>query len=298
MKLNPQEVDLFYNLMWSLQFFVNHNRQIIPKVKTITHYARLSIEEKYKIRDELYRNIEEILPHYLRENPQSLSQEMLNIVMQWQHYVTGTFYRERTLKKHAVFISQEDSKVYAVWGISNDFTDMFSSHRMPAMIRTVLLPFRGKIIYDGLYHLYKKPANYLSPEIIDYLKQIYLSAKQRGELIESLEISERTPPLVLSPGGNEKDKANHLGPSWEESLCQIETLTNQLGNFQQKRRECQLCTPAIAMIDSCVGFARALATNPDDTEFLYKKLKKIEKILINIVHVMNNDPPNQPMDSF
>jgi hypothetical protein len=56
MKLSMQEADLFFELMWALQFFVNQRLNILSSVETVTAYKELPTEEKLKVRDALYKN--------------------------------------------------------------------------------------------------------------------------------------------------------------------------------------------------------------------------------------------------
>ena len=57
----------------------------------------------------------------------------------------------RYLKKHAIFIG-EDSQVYGVLALQDSLEEMFYGRPLPIMVQAVLLPFRGKIIYDALTH--------------------------------------------------------------------------------------------------------------------------------------------------
>jgi hypothetical protein len=46
--------------------------------------------------------------------------------------------------------TEEGGRLYAATGISDALCDMFHSSRLPAVISAVLIPFEGKIIYDGM----------------------------------------------------------------------------------------------------------------------------------------------------
>ncbi|MCX6928397.1 MAG: plasmid pRiA4b ORF-3 family protein, partial [Verrucomicrobia bacterium] len=83
-------------------------------------------------------------------NPAKLSEEELGIVLSWRHLVTGRFIALRQLKKHMVLLACDaKSTAYGVTGLV-DPMERVIRNPLPAMIETVLLPFRGKIVYDGI----------------------------------------------------------------------------------------------------------------------------------------------------
>ena len=63
MKLSEQEVELFYELMWSLQFFVKQKLKLLRKIRTLQDYSDCSQQDKMKVRQTMYENIELIDTH-------------------------------------------------------------------------------------------------------------------------------------------------------------------------------------------------------------------------------------------
>ena len=98
MKLSKQDADLYFELMWSLQFFVNRKLGLLPNVPAVSNYRKLPQEEKMKVREALYEKPEQI-DEYVKENPDRFSAEKLEIVSKWKNFVRGDFYIERYLKK-------------------------------------------------------------------------------------------------------------------------------------------------------------------------------------------------------
>ncbi|MEA3337684.1 MAG: hypothetical protein U9R25_17440, partial [Chloroflexota bacterium] len=147
MKLSTQDADLFYGLMWSLLNYANLKLGIFPDIATGDEYNNLPPSQKLSVRDALYDNIE-LVDAYLEENPQELSQEEREIVRSWKKFVRGDFYIKRLLKKYAVFIGDEN--VYAVLALHDSFEDMLAFTRLPCYAKAVLLPFKNKIVYDGI----------------------------------------------------------------------------------------------------------------------------------------------------
>ena len=83
MKLSTQDADQFFELMWSLQEYVNLKLEILPDIDTMEEYKKLPRSQKLAVRDALYDNIE-LVDEYLKENPQDLSEEELEIVGGWK----------------------------------------------------------------------------------------------------------------------------------------------------------------------------------------------------------------------
>ena len=147
MKLTTQDADLFFRLMWSLQNFVNLKMAIIPDVMTVDEYEQLSSSEIIDVRDALYDNIE-LIDSYVKENHQNFSQEELEIVKSWKKYQRGDYFIERFLKKYAIFIDGE--KVYGVIALYESIEDVLPYVCLPFYAKGVLLPFKSKIVYDGM----------------------------------------------------------------------------------------------------------------------------------------------------
>jgi hypothetical protein len=102
MKLSPENAELFYRLMWQLQFSVNERLGIWPKTNTLGKYSTLPSEDKLKVREALFEH-PELIDAFVAANPGGLSRDELAIVEGWKHFVAGNFFIERFLKKGAGF---------------------------------------------------------------------------------------------------------------------------------------------------------------------------------------------------
>ena len=152
MKLPQKDADLFYKLMWGLQFFVNQQLKILPGILSLEDYIALPSQKKVDVRDHLWAKAS-IIDDYVSQNPNGLRADDLAIVRKWKGFISGTFQMFRYLKKHAIFISA-DSTVYAVLSLYDYFKDMFPGHPTPINVDAVLLPFKGHIVYDGMLKMF------------------------------------------------------------------------------------------------------------------------------------------------
>lgn len=185
MKLSQKDVALFYKLNPPLLFHVNQKMGVIRDTSTLGEFMKLPLEEKVEVRDALYENIE-LLDSFVKENPAGLSPEELEIVSSWRDFVRGTFYVFRYLKSHTIFLNSESPpKAYGVLGITDAFDEIFDGVA-PIMVETTLLPFKGRIIYDGFMQAYPL---LFGGGISRSMNESYREAKARFGVITSLPFS-------------------------------------------------------------------------------------------------------------
>jgi hypothetical protein len=191
MLLEPQDVKLFFRLHRSLMFFVNERLKVIPdKVGTPEEFAGLSPEFRLKVRDAL-NSKRDLIDSFVDENPARLSEDELDIVRSWRHLVAGRFYVFRELKKYTVFLATSDPAVaYGVVALSQPFEDLIGP-QLPVLTQTVLLPFKDKIVYDGLMTSYRIT---FGPGVRRSLNESFQEAKSRQGIVTSLPMSNQ--PMV------------------------------------------------------------------------------------------------------
>ena len=106
-------------------------------------------DQRIKLRDGLVTN-KDLIDAFVSENPFKLSDDELEIVRSWKDLVAGEFYVYRILKKYTVFLTAEEPVVaYGVLSLRDSFEDLIGP-RLPHLCKTVLLPFKGRIVYDGM----------------------------------------------------------------------------------------------------------------------------------------------------
>lgn len=191
MTLAIEDGKLFFDLMWKLQFYVNGQRGFHPNISSRTEYANLPTEQKLKARQALWED-PSLIAAYVQANPDTLPPDQLQIVERWQGFVKSSFFILRHLKKGSIFISKDD-RVYAVHGIQDPLEEVIPSYALPQMVEAILLPFKGKIIYDGLLSGY---SIHFGGGIRSNLNRLYMAAKQNGRIITSLEPDLETPGAV------------------------------------------------------------------------------------------------------
>ncbi len=184
MLLSRDDTELFFRLHRSLMHFVNRRLGAVPNIGSPEEFAALPPEARLDVRKAFLDDVD-LIESFIDENPAHLSEDEHDIVLSWRHQVSGTFYVFRQLKNYMVFLDAGDPPVaYGVVALTEPFEDLIGPY-LPRMIETVLLPFKDRIIYDGL----------LSGHNISFgggikrmLNDSYRQAKERQGIVTSLPI--------------------------------------------------------------------------------------------------------------
>lgn len=154
MELPIEDAKLFFRLHRSLMFFVNQRLGVLDeKPASPEEYSELPPPVRYEVHKAFLEH-PELIDDFVKENPSGLDESELEIVGSWRHFVAGEFYVLRYLKNYTVFLSSTDPVVaYGVVALFEPLEDLVG-RPLPAMVRTTLLPFKGRIVYDGLLNAF------------------------------------------------------------------------------------------------------------------------------------------------
>ncbi|HXJ61065.1 MAG TPA: plasmid pRiA4b ORF-3 family protein [Verrucomicrobiae bacterium] len=149
MMLSPHEVEMAFKLHCALMQFVIEQVGLSDGEASGLSYATLPVEKRYPIVQAFLGRLD-LVDAFIAANPTRLSSEELEVVSSWRHLVFGRFIALRQLEKHMILLSCDGtSTAYGLTGLANRLEEVIEQ-RLPAMIETVLLPFQGKIIYNGI----------------------------------------------------------------------------------------------------------------------------------------------------
>jgi hypothetical protein len=186
MLLSLNELKLFFKLQHTLMFYVNQRQKVLPQpVASPDEFSRLPGEVRAKCHEALLAQLD-LIDSFVAENPAHLTNEELDIVRSWRHLVHGEFYVFRQLQKYAVFLTAKSPTVaYGVVALLDPLEDLLGPH-WPLLVRTVLLPFKGRIVYDGLMTRYSIS---FGPGIRRSLNESYQEAKAGRGIVTSLPLT-------------------------------------------------------------------------------------------------------------
>ena len=152
-KLLESDAKLFHKIMDSLLFFANKKLNIIKNCASMNELHKNEIEKTIPIRKKVFSD-NKMIDEYLKENPDRLSDEEMQILASWKKSLEGEFMLARYEKEFALFLHSKLQRVYGVKGITDSFKEKFEGYS-PIMIKIRLLPFKDNLIYDGIFFPYQ-----------------------------------------------------------------------------------------------------------------------------------------------
>jgi len=257
MKVSHKDAKLFFDLMWALQFFVNQKYKIKKNIRTLDDYYNCPMEIKFEVRTKLFEDTKNI-DLFIEKNPQNFSKEHLAIVESWKTFIKGSFQIERFLKKKAIFISEDN--VYGVLGLYQSFDEMIHKSRLPMYVETVLLPFKGKIIYDGIFQAHNI---YFGGGTKRRLRECYMIAKQNNCIIDSFDLNKEK---------ESKKKIQHR--DWTSELQELADKAKELKGTNTSPA---IYSPAFSLIKASIEFGQKAVSDESDLDELYKYFKKVKR---------------------
>jgi hypothetical protein len=268
MTLSSEDGKLFFELMWKLQTFVNRKRGFHKNIASREEYASLPTEKKLKVRDELWKN-NGLIEAYVQENPDALSPEELEIVRKWKNPVKGSFFILRHLKKGSIFI--RDEQVYSVHGIQDPLEEVIPSYALPQMVEAVLLPFKGRIVYDGLLSGY---SIHFGSGIRSTLERAYSAAKIRDRIVTTLEPELAAPSQV-------KPKKN-ITPQLKQASDSLAKLKSD-SPLQKAALALARASIELSLLDS------EMALGPGEVEAHARKIIKTSNRLLSLLDIIEEE---------
>ena len=193
MKLTQPEIELFYKLWYELIWGINEKHGIVPKFKKLAYGESVEKGPVAAIRKEMWEN-PEMINEFLDANKSGgLTEEELGIIADWRKYfVKDEFIIIKHLAKYSVFLLfEEPEKLYGVFGISESVKDTLQL-TPPIVVETVLLPFKGKIIYDSFFFLHHLS---FGKGVRDTFNNSYNRIKEASGIIENMSV----PPVPKKP---------------------------------------------------------------------------------------------------
>ncbi len=229
MLLTPEDAELFYRLQRTFLHYIGQRLQLLPDASGAGDFERLPAAEIAKVRD-VFTAQPELLDGFIAENPTALDASELAIVGSWRHFVKGEFFLFRQLKRHMVFLSTDEPAVaYGVTALTDPFAGLIGP-RLPVMVQAVLLPFKDRIVYDGLLASYNVT---FGGGIKRRLTDSYREAKARQGVITTLPPADQLPdkPKTLAKAAKKRSSNNQA----EKKRAALEAVTALTERFCRER---------------------------------------------------------------
>lgn len=265
MQVAWDDAEQFFQLMWGLQLFVNQRLQVLPKqpgLKSIEAYARTDLKTKTPVREALWKH-PELIDAYTQANPDGLPADELAIISQWKHFIKDSFLIFRYLKDYAIFIG--DTQVYAVKGLFDPLDEVIPKYALPIRVDTVLLPFKGQIVYDGMLGIYSIT---FGGGIREEMRQVYMAAKEAGRIIHALEGG--APAALPAP------TKRKLTPGSDGLVTEIARKSEGL------RGGTAIQSAALSLLRASAALAETAVLRPEDADALNAALAQASRALTKL----------------
>ena len=181
MILTDTEYKEFINTHLDLLFYVGKQKKILPIDITLKKFLNKDFETKFKCRESLLAD-ENILDEYIASNFDHLTEDQINIIVGFKKKIRSTFVIFKFLKNYTIFIDTKDNKFYAVRALRDTFDSFFDN--FPVRVSTTLIPFKGKIIYDGFI---QSTGVYYGRNITASMNEDYKEAKRSKQILTMIE---------------------------------------------------------------------------------------------------------------
>ena len=214
--LEDNDRKVFFKLYFDLLHCVNKKHNIVPECGEGRYPKSVDRQEASYVREKLFEN-PSWFDEYLAEYGCEINDEEIQIINEWRNFhQKGRFYVERYLKKYAILMSIEEEPVrlYGVVGLNHPFEELIHKSHLPLMIEATLLPFKGRIIYDGIIQIYNI---HIGPNMRRNIKESYRGAKESFGIIEKLPFDEGT---YVKSQKSTKKVATPTGKDEIERKCQ------------------------------------------------------------------------------
>jgi hypothetical protein len=190
MILQPHETERFYRIWFAMLSYANRRLKLVRELPETPRDGSIGVQDAFKVASAVWAD--DALRHaFIDANPAKLPPADLELARSWDRRVAGDFYIFRFLKKYTVLIGSGDpAPVYGVLGLVSPIEEVLPNP-LPALARMMLLPFEGRITYDGLMAPYNV---YFGSGIRSNLNDTYRLANERGAIITSLEPQPLTGP--------------------------------------------------------------------------------------------------------
>ncbi len=224
MLLTLEDARLFFKLYSALMQFVGERIREEGCSDFPGEYSAQPAEQRVALAKVLLGRLD-LIEAFLRANPAQLTPEELDIVASWRHQVGGRFIVLRQLRPHMIFLDGNTPvAAYGVTALSEPMGPILG-RPLPVMVETVLFPFRGKIVYDGILSQFNVT---FGPGSRSGFEANLRSAKARQGIVSSLPWAPPTPkPSLANRQPRAKQAPAAAVSSAQAILKQVVELTDE-----------------------------------------------------------------------
>ncbi|MCK4364852.1 MAG: hypothetical protein KAW45_02250 [Thermoplasmatales archaeon] len=147
MRIEKNDIEEFFKLHKSLLLYVNNKKNLIKGVSTIPELQEVPLKKIGELRT-ITVNDPALVDSFIKENPFKFTNEELKTVESWKKGIFDTFFIVNYADDETFFYHPETKKCYGVLSLNDQLEEMLGSY-IPRVVKTWLIPFKDRIIYDG-----------------------------------------------------------------------------------------------------------------------------------------------------
>jgi hypothetical protein len=185
MRVSTDAANCFITLYMRLLYYAGQQRDVLPPVMSFSSFLAEPWQVKLACREMIYEPWP-LIDDFLTAHGDTLSVEEQQIVAAWTCFIRGTFVVLRHLKHYTIFLhSTSPPHAYGVLGLTTDLEDLLPKPRLPLGVNTVLLPYQGRVVYDGWLSVYDV---IIGPHMRRGLNEDYKNIKSAGRFFTALSV--------------------------------------------------------------------------------------------------------------
>ncbi|WP_028043563.1 hypothetical protein [Candidatus Stoquefichus massiliensis] len=145
--LGEKEAKYFYKMYMNLLDYVNKKYHIIQEnhLATARHVEPL---DQVKVRNKMFEDMS-IIDEYIQRNPNHLNSTILKQIEEVKNAIMVNCIIVKYEKNYTLIMDDQDILYAIIGGVSN-LDEVIPSQELPYMCKLVLVPYKGKILYDGV----------------------------------------------------------------------------------------------------------------------------------------------------
>jgi hypothetical protein len=279
MQVTLEEAQLFFKLYFALLAYTNRQRKVVPKISKPEDIPGAGIANLGKIRDELFSHVN-LLEQFVHENSEGFSPDELKIAEGWRHYIAGDFFILKYLKKYTIFIpAQSNPETYHLYGVLSlidPLEDILGDHPLPLLVKTVLLPFQGKIIYDGMVAPYSM---LFGPGFRGDLTDTYRRLKQREGIIEQLADAEGQRLLKTSA---ERSPAKKPAPDWRPAINEMAARVEGMRKADTPKQR-----NTLSLLRAATNFSQSIFEDPENLDEQLRRFSQVRRAMTQLERLID-----------
>lgn len=142
-----EEVEEFFDVYMALLQYTNDLYEINDDVYSIVDREFDSVESLIDIREHLF-NHKHIIDDFVSENPFDFPDDYLQVAEDFKMGILDSFIVCEVGMDYALLMDRKEN-IYKIAGLHSDMRTVLVE-KPPYWLNTLLLPFKGRIIYDGI----------------------------------------------------------------------------------------------------------------------------------------------------